>query len=141
MDVVKVPAQLDQEAITRLVDRFYDKVQVDAVIGPVFNAAVDDWDAHKALLVSFWCSVVLRAASYRGNPMGMHRGHPIRAEHFDHWLELWQATANEVLDAPSAAVMCEYAQRIGRGLRMGLGLADPPRGRALDLPVLGERLR
>ena len=43
---------LDAAAIAGLVDRFYDRVRVDPLLGPVFNAAVDDWDAHKRLLAS-----------------------------------------------------------------------------------------
>ena len=64
---------LDESRIANLVDRFYDKVQADPSIGPIFNAAVHDWPEHKRLLTSFWCSVALRAASYRGNPMSVHR--------------------------------------------------------------------
>ena len=81
------PSRLDAERIALLVDRFYDKVRVDPQLGPVFNAAVHDWDEHKRTLTSFWCSVALRANSYRGNPMAVHRAQPaIRAEHFKRWL-------------------------------------------------------
>ena len=124
---------LDAAAIARLVDRFYDRVRVDPLLGPVFNAAVDDWDAHKRLLASFWCSVALRAGSYRGNPMAAHRPHPIRAEHFEHWLALWQDTAQSVLPAAHAALLVDYARRIGSSLRYGLGLEA---SRPLGLPVV-----
>jgi hemoglobin len=89
---------------------------------PVFNAAVQNWDEHKRLLTSFWASVALRAGSYRGNPMAAHRPHPIRAEHFDHWLALWCETCSEILDETHAAQMQEYAQSIGQSLKLGLGL-------------------
>jgi hemoglobin len=109
---------LDKAAITQLVDRFYDKVQRDDVLGPVFNPVVHDWDEHKRLLTSFWSSVALREGSYRGNPMAAHRPHPIRAEHFDHWIALWRGTCNECLDETGAARMTEYAERIGQSLRL-----------------------
>jgi len=127
---------LDQQQIARLVDRFYEKVRRDPMLGPVFNPAVDDWDEHKQLLTSFWSSVALGTRSYRGNPMGKHRGHPIRAEHFEHWLALWKQTAHEVLPATQAERMGDYADRIGASLRYGLGLNDGSRG--LGLPVVGE---
>jgi hemoglobin len=127
--------QLDETAIGTLVDRFYDKVRRDPTIGPVFNRAVHDWAEHKQLLTSFWCSVALRAGTYRGNPMGAHRPHPIRPEHFDHWLDLWRETCGEVLDELAAAQMIDYAERIGRSLRLGLGLR--PQARAFGVPVLG----
>jgi hemoglobin len=124
---------VDATTIARLVDRFYDRVQADAVIGPIFNAAVDDWDEHKRLLTSFWCSVALREGSYRGNPMAAHRPHAIRAEHFDHWLALWQDTAETLLPAADAALLVDHATRIGRSLRYGLGLEPlrPPRAGAV----------
>ena len=123
---------LDADAIARLVDRFYDRVKADPLLAPVFNAAVDDWDAHKRLLTSFWCSVALRAGSYRGNPMAAHRPQPIRAEHFQRWLALWQDTTQAVLPAAHAALLVDYAGRIGSSLRHGLGLEA---SRPLDLPI------
>lgn len=122
--------------IATLVDCFYDKIQVHPTLGPVFNAAVHDWPAHKALLTSFWGSVILRAASYRGNPMAKHQGHAITTQHFIEWLALWRATADELLTPTQAELVHEYASRIGRSLRYGLGLPEP--GRA-PIP-LGPRL-
>ena len=86
---------LNESPIARLVDHFYDKVTAEPLIGPVFNAVVHDWPEHKRLLTRFWCSVALGAASYRGNPMAVHRTLPIRAEHFDHLLGLFRDTCSE----------------------------------------------
>lgn len=125
---------LDNAAIAALVNRFYDKVQRDDVLGPVFNPVVHDWDEHKRLLTSFWSSVALRAGTYRGNPMAAHQPLPIKAEHFDHWLALWRTTCAEVLDEASAAQMVDYAERIGRSLKYGLGIH--PTARGLGIPVV-----
>ena len=138
------PAPLDETQIALLIDRFYDKVSADPLLGAVFNPVVDDWDGHKRLLTSFWCSVALRAGTYRGNPMAMHRPHAIGRTHFERWLALWGETTHEVLDAESAALMVEYAGRIGQGLQLGLGLLPHPAGsRGLGIPVVsaqgGER--
>lgn len=132
---MSTPAPFDERAIAILVDCFYEKVRVDPQLGPVFNLAVRDWDEHKALLTSFWSSVALRAGSYRGNPMAAHRPHPIRAEHFEHWIALWQETCAEVLDETHAAQMVELAQRIGRSLSHGLGLN--PQARPFGVPMVG----
>lgn len=129
---------LDEAGITVLVDRFYDKVQADAMLGAVFNPVVDDWPEHKRLLVSFWCSAVLRAGTYRGNPMARHLPHAIGAAHFDHWLALWGETARETLSAEAAKVMLDYATRIGDGLRLGLGLPRAGSARDLGIPVVGR---
>ncbi len=107
----------------------------DPQIGPIFNAAVHDWDEHKRLLTSFWASVALRAGSYRGNPMGAHRPHPIRAEHFDRWLALWRETCTEELDEASAAQMLEYAATHRPQPEAGPGPA--PAGAPFGIPIVG----
>ncbi len=132
------PDTLDAAHLATLVDRFYEKVRADPMLGPVFNAAVHDWDEHRRTLVSFWSSVALGTQSYRGSPMSAHRPHPIRGEHFDHWLELWRETAREVLEEDAAGRMIDYAERIGRSLRMGLGLPGRPGARSLGIPIVGR---
>lgn len=112
------------EQLAGLVDVFYDRIQIHPDLGPVFNAAVHDWSEHKRLLTSFWCSVVLRAGTYRGNPMSAHRPHAINSRHFVQWLELWRHTADDVLAPEQADLVHEYANRIGRSLRYGLGLPE-----------------
>ncbi|PJJ98396.1 preprotein translocase subunit TatC [Lysobacteraceae bacterium NML75-0749] len=125
------PAGLVRDDIVRLVDVFYDRVQADAVIGPIFNDAVHDWPAHKAMLVRFWSSVALGTREYRGNPMAVHRAWPIIDAHFGHWLALWQQTAQQELGEAKADVLYQHARRIAQSLRYGLGL-----DRTRPLPVL-----
>jgi len=115
---------LDMSDIARLVDRFYERVRVDPEIGPVFNAAVHDWDAHKRLLTSFWSSIALRAGTYRGNPMAAHQALPINARHFTRWLALWRETCAQELEAEHATQLIGYAERIGRSLAYGLGIGE-----------------
>ena len=121
--------------MAQLVDRFYEQVRQHPALGPVFDTAVKDWAAHKRALTSFWCSVALRNASYRGNPLAKHQPLPIHAAHFADWLALWCDTAREVLPPEPAQSMIDYAQRIAKSLQAGLGLrshAQPP-----NLPVAG----
>jgi hemoglobin len=139
-DVNESP-NLEPDHIAGLVERFYDKVRRDPELSPVFNAAVHDWDDHKRTLTSFWSSVALKTASYRGNPMAAHRAHPIRAEHFDRWLNLWRETTAEVLAPEHAAQLCQYAERIGQSLRYGLGFNGAPGARGLGLPMLDRGSR
>lgn len=131
-----ITSGLTPEYVALLINRFYDKIRVHPKLGPVFNAVVEDWDEHKRLLTSFWCTVALRAGSYHGNPMAQHRPLPIDATHFQDWLALWRETTREVLDADAAQRMIDYAERIGRGLQMGLGLRE--KGCALNLPLVAD---
>lgn len=124
---------IDEASLQVLVERFYGRVRADTMIGPVFNAAIDDWPAHLRLLTDFWSSVVLRSGTYRGNPMAKHRQHPIRAEHFERWLALWQQTTAELFSDADATRLQAYAQRIGKGLSLGLGLRP---GRDIGLAII-----
>lgn len=133
------PAKLDESQLAELVGRFYDKVRVDPLLGPVFNPLVDDWDAHKVLMTSFWATVALGSGHYRGNPLAKHQPLPIGVEHFQRWLALWRETASEVLDAESAPVLIGYAERIGYGMRVGMGLTAHQRGRESGIPVRARR--
>ncbi len=116
----------DEAAITRLVHAFYARARSDWLLGPIFETAVDDWSAHLDILVRFWSSVLLRTATYRGNPMAAHRPLGLDDQHFSRWLALWDTTAREVLPHPQARHVFETAQRIGRSLRIGLEI-DPLR--------------
>lgn len=116
----------DVAGITRLVHAFYARARVDWLLGPVFEAAVEDWDEHLDTLVRFWSSVLLRAGSYRGNPMSAHRPLGLDDQHFARWLALWDRTAREVLPREQARHVFETAERIGRSLRIGLEI-DPLR--------------
>lgn len=130
-----IPASLDENQLATLVDRFYDKVRADALLGPVFDPRVDDWDTHKVLMTSFWATVALRTGHYRGNPLAKHQPLPIGVAHFQRWLALWRETAGEVLDRESATLMTRYAERIGYGMRVGMGLSGHLRGRESGIPV------
>ncbi len=116
----------DEAGIARLVHAFYARARTDWLLGPVFEAAVEDWDEHLDTLVRFWCSVLLRAGTYRGNPMAEHRPLGLDEQHFARWLALWDRTAREVLPREQARHVFETAERIGRSLRIGLEI-DPLR--------------
>ena len=130
-----IPDHLDESRLSTLVDRFYDKVRADPLLGPVFDSLVDDWDAHKVLMTSFWSTAALRTGHYRGNPLARHQPLPIGVAHFQRWLALWHETAGEVLDEESAALMIGYAERIGYGMRVGMGLSGHLRGCESGIPI------
>jgi hemoglobin len=137
MGAMERSASIDERSLATLVDRFYDKVRADPALGPIFNAAVHDWDEHKRTLVSFWSSVALGTQSYRGSPMSAHRAQPIRGEHFDRWLELWRETVREQFEEAPATRMIGYAERIGSSLRMGLGWSERRGSRPLGILIVG----
>jgi hemoglobin len=117
---VNSASEITEESLARQVRSFYGRARLDPDLGPVFEAAVDDWEAHFELLTRFWASVMLGVRAYDGRPMQAHMRHPIRAEMFDRWLELWGDTAETLFAPEQAGQLKAKAEIIGRGLRLGL---------------------
>ncbi|OBY24416.1 group III truncated hemoglobin [Leisingera sp. JC1] len=113
--------EVSADEIALLVARFYSRVRADAVLGPVFNAAVTDWPEHEARIAAFWRGAILREPGYAGNPMQVHLANPeIRPEHFPVWLALFRDTAERELSPETAQAFAALADRIGKGLSYGL---------------------
>jgi len=113
-------AQVTEAEVGELVRRFYGKARRDPLIGPVFEAAVEDWPEHFERLTDFWCSVMLGAARYKGNPFGAHRPLPLKPEMFETWLGLWRETTAELFEPEVAAAFDDKAERIAASLSQGL---------------------
>jgi len=126
---------IDRAMIERLVRAFYAQVRQDALLGPIFEARIRDWEPHLQRMCAFWSSVALMSGLYHGNPMAMHARLPVDAEHFDRWLALFEATAREVCPPAAADHFVERAQRIAESLELGIA------GRRGILLNKGERLR
>ncbi len=127
--------QLSEEAIRRVVDRFYACVRRDMLLGPVFARALgeDDaaWETHLARLHDFWSSVMLTSGRYHRDPFSAHLRLPdLEPVMFDRWLALFGETCAEVFEPEVAAAFRGRAQRIARSLRMGLFERLPARRRA-----------
>jgi hemoglobin len=112
--------EINEPAIAALVDRFYAKARRDPLIGPVFNDAIEDWDAHLRTLNAFWSSVMLTSGRYKGNPMAAHMKLPIELPFFARWLALWQETAAELFAPDQALQFKAKAERIAESLKLGL---------------------
>jgi hemoglobin len=113
-------ADISESAIAAMVARFYGKARQDAVIGPLFNGAVADWDEHLAKLDDFWSSVMLTSGRYKGNPMAAHMKHPIEPQFFERWLALWRETADELFAPELAARWQQKAENIAESLKLAL---------------------
>lgn len=115
-------AGVTEAMIRDLVHQFYARVRSDQMLGPIFNAAVSDWDAHLAKLCDFWSSVTLMTGRYKGTPMRTHAMVPgITGAHFDHWLALFKSTAQITCPPPAAALFIDRAGRIAQSLEIGIG--------------------
>lgn len=100
MDTSVLP--VSEEAVADLVARFYDRVRADARLGPLFEAAIADWDQHLQIMRDFWSAVLLRTSRYQGCVMSPHFRMPIEGGDFDLWLALFRPSARKTL-APEVA--------------------------------------
>lgn len=125
---------IDEAMIETLVRSFYEEVRADALLGPVFEARIADWEHHLQRMFAFWSSVALMTGRYHGQPMQKHAPLPVDSRHFDRWLALFERTAEEVCPPEAAAHFVERAHRIADSLELGVAVT------AGHLLEKGERL-
>jgi hemoglobin len=89
--------------IKALVDTFYNKVNTDPLLAPIFNdVAHVDWLAHMPRMYDFWSGLLLHTSRYQGRPFLKHIPLPIDGTHFQRWQELFFLTVDELFAGPVA---------------------------------------
>ena len=126
---------IDEFMIESLVRCFYAKIREDALLAPIFEARIHDWELHLERMCAFWSSVALMSGRYHGNPMTKHLPLPIDGAHFDRWLALFEVTARQICPPEANAHFVERARRIAESLELGIA------GRHGVLLRRGERFR
>ncbi|OED35710.1 hypothetical protein AB834_04385 [PVC group bacterium (ex Bugula neritina AB1)] len=105
--------QITEENIKTLVDQFYNKVQKDKELGPIFEGAIGSgaktWEPHLNKMYAFWSSIMLTSGRYQGNPMQKHLDLPsFDLALFNRWLELFFEVADELY---VEEISLQYKQR------------------------------
>ena len=127
-------AGITEPMIERLVSEFYRSVRQDRLLGPIFEAAVEDWDQQLSRMRDFWSSVVLMSGRYKGKPVLVHAMLPgITPAHFRQWLALFDATAIDVCPAKAAALFIDRARRIADSLQLGMTIHGAAAGDPIAL--------
>ena len=109
-----------REDIILLVNSFYDKVNQDDLLKPIFGHV--DWPAHLPIMYNFWSSMLLGDQSYQGNPFQKHVHLAIDSSHFNRWLELFTQTVNENFAGFKAEEVKNRAQNIAGVFQHKMGL-------------------
>jgi hemoglobin len=112
-----------REDIFLLVTKFYEKVRIDAILGPFFNETIKDWDAHLDHLTTFWETSLFMTRKlekkYHGNPLEAHvkvdkaYHNTITELHFGLWLNLWYETLDELFEGPIVENAKRRARKMG----------------------------
>lgn len=109
------------ERIDAMVRGFYERVQADPLLAPVFARKVSDWEPHLVRMGQFWRSILRGEGGFvrseRGGPPALHGALPeVRAAHFERWLHLFEDVAREHLPSPAVDALIPRAMRMARTL-------------------------
>lgn len=130
--------------IRRVVEGFYGKVRQDALLGPVFNELVQDWDAHIEKVSAFWRYATRLDRTYNSRDfMPAHLRHAqIEPSLLPQWLSLFRQTAMDVCTEQGAGVLIDIAERMADSIEMSLArrsqLGSAGETGARHLPAVGE---
>ncbi|MGB6241689.1 MAG: group III truncated hemoglobin [Castellaniella sp.] len=121
-----------EDDIVTLVHHFYRRVRQDDVLGPIFDAHIDDWDEHLERMVRFWSSLLRRSGTYSGTPMPHHIALPgLNGPMFVRWLDLFRDTLGEFDNPAFVQQAQDFAHRIARSLWYGYQINHTP-----DQPIM-----
>lgn len=132
---IRAQTGIDEDLIERVVREFYARIRVDALLGPIFEERIEEWEPHLQRMCAFWSSVALMTGTYHGQPMQKHLPLPVDAVHFDRWLELFEATTVDLCTPKAAEHFMERARRIAESLELGIA------GKNGVILAKGERYR
>lgn len=104
------------DGILKLLKSFYVDARQHTVLGPIFNSHIQNWPAHLDKIADFWALQSGGPTRYRGGFAGVHLSLGLQAEHFQHWLGLWELNNGRHLAPREAAEMNARAQELGRRL-------------------------
>lgn len=97
----------NKQDIEVLINTFYEKLlQVDE-IKPVFAGI--NFPAHVPHIVAFWSFVLLDEEGYKTNVFDKHIDLPIKAHMFDVWLEIFNATVDQLYKGEKAEMAKQRA--------------------------------
>jgi hemoglobin len=112
----------NRDDVQIFVDRFYEKVKTDPLLGPAFSHV--DWVNHLPKMYSFWSSLLLGDKSYNGTPLQHHLNLPIGKEHFHKWLTFFNETIDENFSGDKAKEAKDRALAIAAIFQFKMGLSN-----------------
>jgi len=120
-----------REDLILLVDTFYQKIQENKRIGPIFtDIAKVDWTHHLPKMYDFWESVLFGNATYKGNPMLTHfelrDKATLKTDEFDIWKNIFFETVDDLFKGNNAESIKEKAKSIADLMNFKL---NPPKPR------------
>ncbi len=97
--------------IELFVNTFYDKVLKNELLAPFFQHL--NFENHLPKMVFFWSFVLLDEPGYTTNVTDKHMNMPLKKEHFDVWLNLFNTTLDELFTGDKVELAKQRAAVIG----------------------------
>ncbi|MDQ3657101.1 MAG: group III truncated hemoglobin [Chloroflexota bacterium] len=115
----------NRDDIASLITEFYSRAFADPVLGPIFvDVARMDLEAHMPVMCDFWETVLFQAGLYKGNAfnvhLDLHGKVSLSAMHFQRWLDIWEATVDDLFVGGKAIQAKVQAGRIAGSIRRRL---------------------
>ncbi len=99
--------------IKTMVNLFYEEVKKDDLLGGIFHQVIgNNWDTHLEKMYRFWEQLLLHTPVYYGRPFDKHVDLPVKPEHFERWIGLFNKTINNRFSGPNAELAKERASSI-----------------------------
>jgi dephospho-CoA kinase len=97
----------NREDIDFLVHSFYKQVLKDEMLAPFFQTL--EFELHLPKMIDFWCFVLLGETGYSTNVVEKHMHMPLKAEHFERWLQIFNRTLDEFFDGENVEIAKQRA--------------------------------
>lgn len=86
----------NEHDIKIMVDSFYEKVNKDDLLSPIFNDfSKVNWETHLPRMYAFWNKMAFAKSGYDGNPFQKHIPLPIDGAHFERWISIFVGNMDE----------------------------------------------
>ena len=126
----------NREDIVLLIDRFYEEVRKDDLIGRYF--AHINWEKHLPTMYSFWENTLFFTGGYTGNPlkihMDFHLKHPFSIGHFQRWEYLFLTTLDSLYCGEKTELARQRAISISTVMQVKMLLGEKNKGREQTQP-------
>jgi hemoglobin len=82
----------------------------DPVLLPFFKHL--DFGVHLPKMVDFWCFVLIGTTGYTTNVIEKHLNMPLQKVHFDHWMNLFNKTLDDLFEGENVELAKQRASII-----------------------------
>lgn len=120
----------NSEDVQWLVNRFYDKIKDDKLVGFIFTDALKvNWDRHLPVMYAFWENALFFTGGYNGNALkkhlNIHKAVPLQKKYFVRWLQLFNETVDEYFAGPTALLAKQKANNIAAIIQVKIKQISP----------------